>query len=186
MGTRKLILKRWCLLVGILLCLTPQLKSQEINYQIDWVGYFSNLSEFELVVHESMGFLRKTGNVYHTLILTQEVYADDAVWHYLDINLPMKGAFNKRFAFRGEEALEPLEFDVKEISITVLPNGNKIIRVRDDIPTNHNPTNTDLGSYFNNARLHASKSDREDKLKEKKAKKWAISKVSIISTWACF
>jgi hypothetical protein len=131
------------------------------------------------MIHEGMGFLNKTGNVYHTLILTREVYADDAVWYDLDINLPMRGSFNRKFAFRNTVALEPLEFDVKEISITVLPNGMKTVRVRDDIPTNHNPTNTNLASYFNNPRLHASPADREKKLKEKKTKELASLFLSV-------
>lgn len=120
------------------------------------------------MVHEQLGFLSKTGNRYYTLILVREVYASDAVWYDLDINLPMKGAFAYKFAFRGEEALEPLEYDVIEISITLLPNGDKIIKVKDDIPTNLNPNNTDLTHDFNNPRLHAPKAEREKKLKEKK------------------
>jgi len=152
-----------------LCCLTPQLKSQTvINYQIDWVKYFSNLDELGLIVHEQLGFLNKSGNTYYTLILTREVYADDAVWHDLDIKLPMKGKFGNKFAFRDTIALEPLEYDVKELSITMLPNGNKTIKIKDNIPTNYNPNNDDLTADFNNPRLHASKTDREKKLKEKK------------------
>jgi len=76
------------------------------------------------------------------------------------------------FYFRDDSiAVEPVEFDVVELTINILPTGKRVIRVRDDIPTNLNPTNIDLGTYFNNKLIHASKSAREKKLREKKRKK---------------
>jgi hypothetical protein len=122
-----------------------------------------------LAVWADSGYIyeQPNGKDYLYYIITKEIYPSDVAEHELDINLPMKG--NRKFYFRGNKAIEPISFDVIEVSIKTKDGIISKIDTK-EIFNNSNLNNDDLSTYFNSNKTHASKLKREKKLKDKKEK----------------
>jgi len=113
------------------------------------------------------GFLTKTGNKYHTILIDSAVYSPGVAWHELSIDVPMYGF--QQFPFIGEEAQDALAFWATEIEIKFTGQG-KEVTVTPFQSAFSNPDNADLSNFFNNSKTVRPKVEREKKLKDKKDK----------------
>lgn len=150
------------------LCLSAPLHSQTVYHESNcWAEFFSVQPRVMLDGLAADGWITKQGNKYYTILLDSSKYGD-VLWHQLDMHTPLANN-GQWWAFRGDEAQEPTLFYCRELEIKFTPAGIKSIKIT-ELPPMSNLDNTDLGTFFNNGKLHRSKADREKKLKEKKQK----------------
>ena len=169
---KKSIITRLFLLVGILLFLTLPVKSQTVYHNSGlWTQIFLEQNREGLDSLVVQGYLQKSGdgNKYFTILLDSSYYSG-AEWHFLDFDTPLRCG-GQLWAFTGEEALEPYLFYASEFEIKYNDLGVKSWTYVPYPEPFSNLENTDLGTFFNNIKLHKPKADREKKLKDKKDKK---------------
>lgn len=155
------------ILVGSLMLHAP-LSGQTVYHNSNsWVQYFSSQPRVFLEALADSGWITKQGNKFYTILLDSSKYSG-VEWRNLPIDTPLLN--NARWwAFKGDIAQEPHLFYCRELEIKFNSQGIKSIKIT-PLPAMSNYTNDDLGTFFNNGKLHKSKADREKKLKEKKAK----------------
>jgi len=89
-------------------------------------------------------------------------------WHNIPIDTPLRNNA-QWWAFKGAVAYEPYLFYCRELEIKFTA-GVKKIKIT-PLPPMSNLNNDDLGTFFNNQKLHKSKTDREKAKKDKDKKK---------------
>ena len=159
----RLILMLCVLLAGTLA------NSQTIHHNSNcWVDFFSVQPRPMLDGLADAGWITKSGNKYYTILLDSSMYSG-CEWRNLPIDTPLLN--NARWwAFKGDIAQEPHLFYCKELEIKYNTAGIKSIKIT-PLPAMSNLNNDDLGTFFNNGKLHKSKADREKAKKDKDKKK---------------
>jgi hypothetical protein len=164
----KLIFKSLLIFSGILFFLTQPAKSQKVSHQNDWqIGFFSKYTRSDLDSLVAQEWITNEGNKYYIWLIDSCFY-ENVSFEQLNLGTVLRGGANL-WAFRGDDAVEPYCFYIRELQIKFVAGVKEIIVSESTL--RENPNNDCLESFFHNSKLYKSKAFRKQKLKEKKAKK---------------
>lgn len=146
--------------------INAQSQTTKLIQKSNWSDFFSTQPRANLESLADSGWIqRKPGNKFYTILVDSAFY-DGVSWEQLNISLPLYGS--NWFAFKGDVAQEPFLFYASWLEIHFVGIDSVKITYKPFQNPFSNLTNTDLGTFFNNPKLHRGKADREKKLKEKK------------------